>query len=421
MSDTRLLFPTADASDAGRRTLLEPAPGGTAARRSTVLPRVEWRGDAPALTHGLQDRYEEVAPLGQGGMGEVVLLQDHDIQRKVALKRLPPGTPEGLVLRFVEEIRTVGALEHPNIVPLHDVGVDEQGRYFFLMKHLEGDTLESLIARLAAGDAATHARFPFPARVQVFQGVLNAVAYAHRQGVLHRDLKPANVMVGPFGEVTVMDWGLAKRVAAPLPAALPSVDCQSPPAPRPPVEAARPASLASPPGPQQTQAGTVMGTPLYMSPEQVRGENDTLDQRSDVHALGVLLHEWLYLDHYLAGRQTLEDIFDGVQHFTPEVFPMSPHPRQSTVPAELGWYVHRALQKDPARRYQSVDEMLLALRRVQEGSFDVQCQRTAIKRVFHGALGLVDRHPVPVIVGSTAVATVFLAALVRAAQSALGW
>ncbi len=116
--------------------------------RSTVLPRVEWNGDQPNVLPSQRERFEELRRLGRGGMGEVVLLKDHDINRTVALKRMITGSSLDRVLRFVEEIRTVGQLDHPNIVPVHDVGVDEQGRYFFVMKHLEGDTLKSIITRL---------------------------------------------------------------------------------------------------------------------------------------------------------------------------------------------------------------------------------------------------------------------------------
>lgn len=149
-------------------------PGGMA--RSTVLPRVEWVGPEPKVNPSQRHRFEELGLLGEGGMGEVVLAKDHDIEREVALKRLPPNADLGRVMRFVEEIRTVGKLEHPNIVPVHDVGVDASGRYFFVMKAIRGETLESIINKLAAGDEAMHARFPIGVRVQVFLSILNAMA-----------------------------------------------------------------------------------------------------------------------------------------------------------------------------------------------------------------------------------------------------
>ncbi|PTL78134.1 serine/threonine-protein kinase [Vitiosangium sp. GDMCC 1.1324] len=376
----------------------QSAPAAAFARRSTVLPRVQWNGDRPNVVPFERERFEELRQLGQGGMGEVVLLKDHDIERMVALKRLPEASDLDRVLRFVEEIRTVGQLDHPNIVPVHDVGIDHLGRYYFVMKHLQGDTLESIIDKLRQGDAATHARFTFPVRVQVFVGVLNALAYAHRKGFIHRDLKPANIMVGPYGEVTVMDWGLARRPRQPDPVALTATPASTATSMREAV------SL-------QTQMGAVVGTPLYMSPEQARGQHDAVDVRSDTYSLSVLFHEFLYLRHYLEGRESLADVLSGVEKVMPEVFALTSNPHQSPVPAELAWFLHKGFAKDPAQRYQSVDEMMQVLQGVMEGRIHVQCQRTLIKRGLHEALRSVDKHPVFIITASTAAAALVLAAI----------
>lgn len=379
-----------------------PEPG----LRTTVLPHVKWEGEVPQLIPLERQRFEEVRPLGAGGMGEVVLAQDHDIDRSVAVKRLPTEADPGLVLRFIEEIRTVGQLEHPNIVPLHDVGIDSAGRYYFVMKHLRGDTLESIIERLRAGDPATHARFPNEVRTQLFLGVLNAVAYAHQRGFVHRDLKPANIMVGPFGEVTVMDWGLAKRLDRPGAVPGPGAQDAAPPA-------TGPARLL------QTQLGAVIGTPLYMSPEQAAGANDTLDERSDLYSLAVVFHELIFLTHYLEGRQGLEQVLEGVRTVVPEPLPLTTHPH-ARPPAELGWYLQRGLRKDPGERYQSAGEMGDELQRIVRGEMRVQCQRTLAKRVLHEAIHVVDRYPKLTIIGSTLAASLVLGALVKAALGLLG-
>ncbi|MDC0712010.1 serine/threonine-protein kinase [Stigmatella sp. ncwal1] len=374
-----------------------PAPNVLAtSRRATVLPRVEWIGERPSMVPIDRERFEELQPLGHGGMGEVVLLQDHDIERKVALKRLAEASGVDHVLRFVEEIRTVGQLDHPNIVPVHDVGVDAQGRYYFVMKHLQGETLESIITRLRAGDPAAHARFPIPVRAQIFLGVLNALAYAHRKGFIHRDLKPANIMVGAYGEVTVVDWGLARRIH--------SQDTV--------------AHVAEPEAPRdvrksffmKTQAGTLVGTPLYMSPEQAQGKHEAVDVRSDTYSLTVLFDEFLYLKHYLDGRESLAEVLQGVESVTPPVQTSRGIP-QSPVPAEYVWFLHKGFAKDPAQRYQSADAMMDALRGLMEGRIEVRCERTLLKRGLHETLRRVDRYPKQIFAGGAAAAAIVAASL----------
>ena len=242
-----------------------PPPLGAA--RTTIFPRLpttDRRTLSPAGEE--QARYEPVRLLGSGGMGEVILVQDHDIARRVAVKRPNADISNPTVFaRFVDEIRTVGRLEHPKIVPIHDVGIDELGRYYSVMKYVAGETLESVIVRLRAGDASYHATYSFERRIQIFVGLLNALAYSHDQGIVHRDIKPANVMIGSFGEVVLMDWGVAKPMTS---------DGRAPTAVQ--IERGDPRART-----YATHNGALIGTPAYMSPEQARGENDTLDARSD--------------------------------------------------------------------------------------------------------------------------------------------
>ena len=362
--------------------------------RSTVLPRVEWEGPTPKVKPSERHRFEELGLLGEGGMGEVVLAQDHDIERQVALKRLPENCDLGRVMRFVEEIRTVGQLEHPNIVPVHDVGVDASGRYYFVMKKLNGETLESIIDRLRSGDAAAHARFTIPVRLQLMLGVMNALSYAHKQGYMHRDLKPANIMVGPHGEVTVMDWGLAKRVRT---ADAPGTTD---------ITYSRARTVL------QTQLGAIMGTPLYMSPEQARGANDTLDERTDLYSLSVVFHELLYLEHYLKGvKQDVHAVLDAVKTLKPKLH--APTITGKRIPAELDWYLEKGLEKDAAQRYQTIEEMTEELQRIIRGECRVKCRRTFMKRMLGEAGKFNDQHPLALLFMGLTVMTLFGAAIVK--------
>jgi serine/threonine protein kinase len=350
------------------------------AARTTVLPRIEADGAHVSLTVESRSRYEPSDVLGTGGMGEVVLVSDHDIGRKVALKRLLPElTDQAVLARFVDEIRTVGRLEHPNIVPIHDVGVDEQGRYFFVMKYVQGETLASIIERLAAGDATYLAKYSTEARIEIFLGLLHALEYAHAQGVVHRDIKPANVMVGHFGEVVLMDWGIAKPIAAQRDAAA----------------IAEGALTVADEGPRArlhaTRVGSLIGTPAYMSPEQARGDNMKIDARSDLYSAIVLFHELLGLEHYLAGKESLEAMLDAIK--SEEVGFSKLLSMGQRAPAELIHLLAKGFQKDPARRFQSATELISALQAILEGKVKIQCHMTFTKRTFRELGRLADKAP----------------------------
>jgi tetratricopeptide (TPR) repeat protein len=214
--------------------------------------------------------YEVRGLLGRGGMGEVFRAHDPVFDRPLALKVMLAelaGQP-GAEARFLAEARVTGKLQHPGIPPVHEIGRLDDGRPFLTMKLIEGRTLQALLRERPSPSEG------LPRFVAVFGQVCQAVGYAHSRGVVHRDLKPHNVMVGAFGEVQVMDWGLAKTLAS---------RGREPP---------EPASGASqrPSGPLDgTGAGTILGTPAYMAPEQARGETDRLDERADVFGLGAIL------------------------------------------------------------------------------------------------------------------------------------
>ncbi len=384
---------------------------GSSAVRTTVLPRVAFEGEIPQLVSATRERFESAKVLGRGGVGEVLLARDNDIDRPVAIKRLLPELDDlGIVARFVDEIRVHGSLDHPNIVPVHDVGVDAEGRFYYVMKFVEGETLEDIIEKLMKGDAEYHARYPFERRVEIFRQVLRGVQYAHARGVVHRDLKPANVMVGRYGEVLVMDWGLARRIHADAPK-FPADDVSK-------TLTAPKAAGEQPSARMRTMAGSLLGTPAYMSPEQARGDNDRVDERSDIYSLCVMFHELLTLEHYLSGKGTVAACIVGVQNDEVPFASTLASKHQAMVPADLGHFVRHGVSKNPSERYRSVTEMLDRLQRIEDGHCPVECSATMMKRMSTEAAHAVDRRPyvmLGVVASAILLALMGLAMMVSAA------
>ncbi|MCB9697589.1 MAG: serine/threonine protein kinase [Alphaproteobacteria bacterium] len=344
--------------------------------RVTVLPRIEHGGRVPQLVSEERSRFEVLDRLGEGGLGEVVAAKDLDIGRKVAIKTIRPDRQSNAAfLRFVQEVRIVGQLDHPNIVPVHDVGRDDGGAYYFVMKCVDGETLEAVIDRLRDGDPKTHAAWTFERRVEVFRQVLQAVHFAHQRGVIHRDIKPANVMIGPFGEVQLLDWGIARPL-----------DAEELPTTEGGPEHDR-ASLSV----THTRVGALIGTPRYMSPEQARGER--VDVRSDVWSLSLLFYELLTLHHPADGLTDLDTVLAKVQSGEVTHPRKLSHPAQAPVPADLGWYVMGGLTPDPRDRFPTVQAMMERMDRRMEGDIPIQCPVTFQKAMIHRTEHAIDRHP----------------------------
>jgi hypothetical protein len=293
-------------------------------------------GEGPAFQpRSFADRYQPRRALGAGGMGEVRLYHDHAIGRDVALKLIRPhrGATER---RFVQEARVQGQLEHPAIVPVYDLGVDADGALYFTMKNVRGQSLAGVLDGLRDGDPELAARFSRRRLLTVLSNVCLAVHFGHQKGVVHRDLKPGNVMLGAFGEVYLIDWGLA-LVA----------------------------------GGDGTAPRGTMGTPGYMAPEQIE-DAAAVDARADVYALGAILFEILTLDRLhgaeaVAGRLVSTLRADGAS-------PAERAPGQG-VPPELDALCRAATRRDPAARLASAELLSQQIEAYLDGDRDLARRR----------------------------------------------
>jgi eukaryotic-like serine/threonine-protein kinase len=294
-----------------------------------ALERLREGAEAPDLSG---TRYRLRERVARGGMGVVYAAEDEILQRRIALKVLDvPGTDGDLALRLIREARVLAALEHPGIVPVHDVGTLADGRVFYTMKFVEGKRLDLYIQSVTS----------VPDRLRLFLRICDAVGFAHARGVLHRDLKPANIMVGPFGEVLVMDWGLAKILGGEVRSRAQEAHPEATV-----FEKAKETPVAgdATEGSVVTGHGTVMGTPGYMSPEQARGDVEHLDARSDIFSLGALLR---FLLAGPAGGVSVRDV--------------------RRLDKALEAIIRKATAAAPAERYPQVQELALDVSRYLDG------------------------------------------------------
>ena len=304
-----------------------------------TIPETE--APTSAVPSTLDPRYVLRTLLGRGGMGEVWLAHDGRIDRDIAIKLMRGGAGDtDLVARFLREARVQGRLEHPSVVPVHDMSPDA-GTPYFAMKRLTGTTLADVIA------SRDSTKWPRRTLLTRFVDICLAVEFAHARGVIHRDLKPANIMLGDYGETYVLDWGLARITgdddvirASDLP---PSGESGSTP----------------------TEAGAMLGTPGYMAPEQMRG--DAIDFTTDIYALGCILFEILTGERAIPSERVYELTLAADCHH--------PAQRSSDVPPELDAACARATAAKPTERHASARALANEVQRFLDGDRDLERRR----------------------------------------------
>ena len=319
------------------RTIAGDSPFGFSSKSEHIAELMDELRKAPSV------RLTSERVIARGGMGEVELVVDSALKRRLAKKIIHPelqATTRTLWM-FIREARITSQLDHPNIVPVHDAGEDEMGRLYFTMKRVEGRTLSAIFKDLPRGRIPREVLFRM---LSIIVKVCDAVAFAHSRGVLHCDLKPANIMVGDFGQVYVMDWGVAKVMDDEVPDA-------------------EPLSGLSNKFSGSTSAA-IMGTPNYMSPEQARGERAVLDERTDVFSIGAILYRMLTRCAPYRGSD-----FDAVVELAQVGEFRRPMELAGSdlIPWGLEKIVLKALAKDPVDRYQTIDELEVELERFMRG------------------------------------------------------
>jgi len=301
------------------------------------------------------DRYLLGGELGRGGVGRVIKSFDRFLGRTIAMK-LPlywPTVPEE-VDKFIEEAQATGQLEHPNIVPIYDIGSLPGGQLYYTMKRVRNQSLRDVIDSLLTGDPEVTSEYGNTRLLSIFLQVCQAIHYAHARGVIHRDLKPDNIMLGDYGEVHVMDWGLARI--------LDRTDDR-------PQAVVTDRSLL---GGDRLEAGQTLGTPAYMPPEQAQGRLDEVDERSDIYSLGVILYEIITLRQPSTRSTVMETLMAVI---TEPIIPPSQASPERNVNADMDRIIMRALEKDPAKRWRTAKEFHDTVEKFLDGRNEREAER----------------------------------------------
>ena len=298
----------------------------------------------PGLTPDLA-KYSSFTEIARGGTGRLQACWDRVVGRSVVIKTLLPQfqLTSSENVRLLREGRVTAMLQHPNTVPVYEIGKDPQQGLFFAMKRISGENFFEVLKRVARKEEDTLSAFPPSRRLDIAIDAAQALDYAHARGVIHRDVKPENIWVGNFGEVILLDWGVAKVWG-------------QPDAPERTAEQLAETDAATSDHTQHlTMAGQRPGTPLYMAPEQVDCRH--VDERSDIFSLGVVLYELLTLSEPFRGR-VVSETFENIRHKMP---PPPSTKADFDLPQELDDVVLRSIQKRPEQRYQTVRELIVDL------------------------------------------------------------
>lgn len=289
-------------------------------------------------------KYVIEGQLAEGGMGVIYKVSDRGLQRQAALKVIVPDLlhDASLLSGFVREAQITGQLEHPNIIPVHDIGVMDDQRPFFSMKLIQGETLIEIIGKLYAKDPVYEETYSLFKLLTICRKVCDAVAFAHAKDVIHRDIKPDNIIVGDYGEVLLLDWGLARQDRHAAPSSEAVSEAQQGNASRSAV-----ANL--------TQFGDVKGTPSYMSPEQAMGVPDMITKRTDIFLLGATLYTVATLTMPYTGR-SVQAILEQAERG--RVVPPQRRARQRHIPDALNHIIVKCMAFDPDDRYASVADLI---------------------------------------------------------------
>lgn len=289
-------------------------------------------------------KYKSLRAMAGGGNGQLFACYDSNLGRRVCIKRLPPESANNKRerRRLLREARVTAQMSHPNTVPVYELGKDDTGAIYFAMKKIEGRDLFRILSLVAQKDPDAVREFTLDRLLGILVQAANALAYAHAHGVIHRDMKPENIMVGLFGEVMLMDWGVAKVWGLPDEGA----------------DEDEPQDTGDNLEERLTSPGQRPGTPLYMSPEQVNGSKN-IDERTDIFSVGVVLYEILALREPFRGR-TIDETFQNILYAPAE--PPSKVAQGRRVPKRLDEICLKAIEKKPVDRYQSMQAMINAVR-----------------------------------------------------------